>query len=291
MLPERGDRRAGAGDRRRGLRRPARSSAHAGAPAEGRPRQDFDPGACRPVPRLHRGGAQNAAGACRRLSGDGGVARLPEIASAAAGAAPSPKASAPRTWRPRWRSGCGGSKRSGRWPSNCSTGRSSAARFSSAASRSRSPRSSGRNGRRRSTTCCRPMPGSGKNRRGPSCACPSARCGRSPKRAKRSKGWSAIAATGVPLDQYLIAYMVEPALRGDGARLELCGDARTGARGPSRSASARGFHAALSSASGRTPHSGTRTKGEVRNRRCQTGRHQTGRRTREAKWQMLRRCV
>ena len=34
----------------------------------------------------------------------------------------------------RWRSGCGGSRRSARSPSNCSTGRSSAATFSSAAS-------------------------------------------------------------------------------------------------------------------------------------------------------------
>ena len=53
---------------------------------------------------------------------------------------------------------------------------------------SRSPRSSGRNGRRRSTICFRPMRGSGRNRRGPTCACRSARCGRSPKRARRSSG-------------------------------------------------------------------------------------------------------
>ena len=45
-------------------------------------------------------------------------------------------------------------------PSNCSTGRNWTATFSRAASRSRSPRSNSRNGRRRCTTCSRPMPGS-----------------------------------------------------------------------------------------------------------------------------------
>ena len=78
-------RRAGAGGRRRGLRRPARPAAVAGAPAEGRSRQDLDPGAGRPVSRLHRGGAQAAARTRRRLSRDGGLARLPEVAPAAAG--------------------------------------------------------------------------------------------------------------------------------------------------------------------------------------------------------------
>ncbi len=54
------------------------------APAEGRSRQDLDPGAGGPVPRLHRGGAQAAARARRRLSRDGGLARLSEVAAAAA---------------------------------------------------------------------------------------------------------------------------------------------------------------------------------------------------------------
>ena len=57
-----------------------------------------------------------------------------------------------------------------------------------AASRSRSPRSSGRNGRQRSTICCLPMPGSGRNRPGRMCECPNARSGRWPKRARRSNG-------------------------------------------------------------------------------------------------------
>ena len=82
------------------------------APAEGRSRQDFDSGAGRPVSRLHRGGAQAAARACRRLSGDGGVAGLPQVAAAAAGARPRPRGRAPRTWRSRWPAGCAGSRRS-----------------------------------------------------------------------------------------------------------------------------------------------------------------------------------
>ena len=50
-------RRAGADRRRRGVRGPARSAADARAPAEGRSREDLDPGARRPVSRLHRAGA------------------------------------------------------------------------------------------------------------------------------------------------------------------------------------------------------------------------------------------
>src|ERR1043166_6384024 len=53
--------RAGACRRRRGLRGAARSSPDARAPAEGRSRQDLDPCARRPVPRLHRGSAPAAA--------------------------------------------------------------------------------------------------------------------------------------------------------------------------------------------------------------------------------------
>ena len=55
LAAERAERRARAGRRCRGLRRPARSAAHAGAPAEGRSREDLDPGARRPISRLHRG--------------------------------------------------------------------------------------------------------------------------------------------------------------------------------------------------------------------------------------------
>ena len=46
----------------------------------------------------------------------------------------------------------------------------------------------GRNGRRRFTTCCPPMRRSGRNRRGGMCACPSAPCGRWPRRARRWNG-------------------------------------------------------------------------------------------------------
>ena len=99
-------RRAGADRRRRRLRRPARPAADARAAAEGRSREDLDPGAGRPVSRLHRGGAQAAARTRRRLSRDGGVARLSEIAPAAARDRMRPKARAPRTWRMRWRCGC-----------------------------------------------------------------------------------------------------------------------------------------------------------------------------------------
>ena len=70
-----------------GYRRPARSAARAGAAPEGRSREDLDPGAGRPVSRVHRGGAHAAARARRRLSGDGRLARLSEVAAAAAGAA------------------------------------------------------------------------------------------------------------------------------------------------------------------------------------------------------------
>jgi hypothetical protein len=64
--------------------------------------------------------------------------------------------------------------------------RSLAAMYSSAAIRSRSPRSSARNGRRRSTISCPPTPRSGSGRCWRTCMWPSARSGRWPKRAKRS---------------------------------------------------------------------------------------------------------
>src|SRR5580704_14869593 len=91
----------------------------------------------------------------------------------------------------RWRTACGDWNRSGKSPSNCSIARSSAVTCLIADSQSRSPRSGTRNGRQRSTTCSRPMPGGGRPRRDRSCVCPSARSGRSPKRARRWNGWSA----------------------------------------------------------------------------------------------------
>ncbi len=79
-----GDRGAGARGRCRGLRRSARPAARTRAPAEGGSRQDLHPGAGKSVPLLHRDGAGAAIGTRRRLSRDGGLARLSQIAVAAA---------------------------------------------------------------------------------------------------------------------------------------------------------------------------------------------------------------
>jgi len=69
-----------------GYEGPARSVACAGAATEGRPAQDIDSGAGRPVSGLHRGRPKNSPGACRRLFGDGGMAGFSQIAAVAAGA-------------------------------------------------------------------------------------------------------------------------------------------------------------------------------------------------------------
>ena len=71
----------------RRLRGPARPAADPGARPEGRSAPHLDGGAGRPVPGARRPGAAHAARARRRLSRDGGVARLPEVAPAAARAA------------------------------------------------------------------------------------------------------------------------------------------------------------------------------------------------------------
>src|SRR5512139_2062242 len=70
--------------RSRRLGRTARPAAYAGARAEGRSRQDLDPRPGRAISRLHRRCEEAQAGDCRRLSGDGGMARLPQILPAAA---------------------------------------------------------------------------------------------------------------------------------------------------------------------------------------------------------------
>ena len=188
LAAERAAGRAGLGRRCRGLRRPARSPARACPPAEGRPRQDLDPGARGPVPRLHRGGAQAQARAGGRLSRDGGLARLFEIAAVAARCASAGRPER-RGYGDRARLAArSASKPFATLPSACSAARSSIATYSSAASPSRSPISSIRNGPRRSTTCYRPTRNSGKRRRSPMCASPSAPSGRWPRRAKRSSG-------------------------------------------------------------------------------------------------------
>ena len=153
-----------------GFEGPARSAADAGAPAEGRSREDLDPGARRPIPRLHRGGAAAAARACRRLSRDGGLARLSQVAPAAAG-----DGDAGRHDRG------GDGERAGAAPQAAGSDprrraeivRASAARPRRVRARrspSRSRISSIRNGRRRSTTCSPPMPCQRQKTRALACA-------------------------------------------------------------------------------------------------------------------------
>ena len=71
----------------RRLRRPARPAAEPGARPEGRSAPHLHGGAGRPVPGARGAGPAAAARARRRLSRDGGVARLPQVAPAAARAA------------------------------------------------------------------------------------------------------------------------------------------------------------------------------------------------------------
>src|SRR5262249_58880325 len=62
------------------VRGPARPVAHARATTESRSRQDLHSGAGGSISRLYRTRAQNAPGAGRRLSGDGSLARIFEVA-------------------------------------------------------------------------------------------------------------------------------------------------------------------------------------------------------------------
>src|ERR1700687_370676 len=62
----------------------ARPPAGAGAAAEGRSCEDLHSGAGRPISGVHRGGTKDSPGACRRLSGDGGMAGLSQIAAVVA---------------------------------------------------------------------------------------------------------------------------------------------------------------------------------------------------------------
>ena len=75
------------------LRGSARPAAGAGAHAEGGPGQDLRAGAGRAVSGIHRPGAESPAGAGGRLSGDGGVAGVPEVEAAAAARGRSPRIS------------------------------------------------------------------------------------------------------------------------------------------------------------------------------------------------------
>ena len=75
-------RRSVAGGRRRRLRGSARPAAASCAQPEGRPGAHFHPGARRAVSGVHRERAKAPAGARRRLSGHGRVARLPQVEAA-----------------------------------------------------------------------------------------------------------------------------------------------------------------------------------------------------------------
>ena len=122
------------------------------------------------------------------------------------------RARAPKTWPMRWPCGCGGWKPSAASPSACWRARNSIATCSAAASRSRSPTSRLRNGRRRSTICSPPIRSSGSARRV------------SHIRFAKRTVWSLAEAREVlerlvgqstdwtRLDEFLIAYVVEPAL-------------------------------------------------------------------------------
>ena len=68
-----------------GFRGPARPAARPCPGAEGGSGKDLDPGAGGAVPGGDRGGAAHPAGTGRRLAGDGGVAGVAEVPSAAAG--------------------------------------------------------------------------------------------------------------------------------------------------------------------------------------------------------------
>ena len=133
-------------------------------------------------------------------------------------------------------SGCASSRRSALPPANCSNVRCLAATPSIAATRKRSRKSASRNGRRRFTIFSRPMRASGRSRRWRMCASPSAPCGRSLKRARRCERMVGAPDDWARLDQFLIAYVVDPKMRADRDGLEPRRDARTCSRRPDRSA-------------------------------------------------------
>ena len=140
-------------------------------------------------PRLHRGGAQAAARARRRLSGDGGMARLSQIAAAAARTPTRRRARAPRTWRNAL------ALRLRRLEAIRDVAEQLLARpqldrdvFGRGAAGADRRNQEARNGRRRSTICSPPMRSSASTRRWRMCASPSARSGRWPKRARRWSG-------------------------------------------------------------------------------------------------------
>ena len=179
-------RRSGAGGRCRRLRRPARPAAASCAQPEGRPVPHLDPGARRAVSRLHRAGAGAAARTRRRLSGHGGVARLPEVEAA------DPEAGRRRRRERRGTGGraavpaeAAGSHARCRRPAGQpqpARPRCLRARHAGTGHRREAQRVFGQ----RSTICSPPMPSSASARRSPMCASPSAASGRSRRRARSS---------------------------------------------------------------------------------------------------------
>ena len=123
--------------------------------AEGRPRADLDPRAGRAISRLSRPGAGAEARDRRRLSRDGGVARLSQILPAAAQGSRG-RIRAPRRSRCGCRCGCSGSTRCARRARGCSAATGSAATSSCAALRKGCGWSASRRGRCAISTCSRP---------------------------------------------------------------------------------------------------------------------------------------
>ncbi len=174
----------------------------------------LDPGAGRAVSRLRRAGAGAAAGACGRLSRDGGLARLSQVAPAAAGTAQGRGAERRPISPRRWRCACAGWRRSAPPPSKL------AAREPAGAGRLRARRAGGRS-----------RPGRGRSRRpelydllsayahqrqkrvqGAYLASAIAPSGRWSRRARRCSGWSAKPSDWTELDGYLTRYMASHGL-------------------------------------------------------------------------------
>ena len=140
------------------------------AQPEGRHHPHLDPRAGRAVPRLHREDARAAPGACRRLPRDGGVARLPQVAAAAAGA-PRARSRPARSSPPSLPSGSAGSKRCATPRRGLPTATGSAATSSPAGARADVVVKKQRVSRRRSTISSRPTPRAARSGRlGGACA-------------------------------------------------------------------------------------------------------------------------
>ncbi len=140
---------------------------------------------------VRRGRAQAEARTRGRLPGHGGLARLPEVEALAARRRRRRPSPTPRNSPRRLPSGFAASRRSARRPGCCSTARASGATSSAAASRKRSRFSGARTGTRTSTICSRPTPARRRSTRAPGSASRRAKCGRSPRRARRWRASSA----------------------------------------------------------------------------------------------------